>query len=80
MLKMVSLVVGAGGGELDVKLYVCNTVPLTRTRSRLTSLIVPSRLTFAFGGSYLLIFLKFIQSIIPNIEYDYTGEFKIMHK
>eukprot|EP00041_Stephanoeca_diplocostata_P010787 m.172908 g.172908 ORF g.172908 m.172908 type:complete len:324 (-) comp18293_c0_seq2:551-1522(-) len=26
---------------------------------------------------YLLIFLKFIQTIIPNIEYDYTGQFQI---
>ena len=26
---------------------------------------------------YLLIFLKFIQSIIPNIEYDYTSEFEV---
>lgn len=26
---------------------------------------------------YMLIFLKFIQSIIPNIEYDYTGKFEI---
>ena len=37
------------------------------------------------GGSvpdvrlYLLIFLKFIQSIIPNIEYDYTSQFEISH-
>lgn len=26
---------------------------------------------------YLLVFLKFIQAIIPNIEYDYTGQFEI---
>jgi len=25
----------------------------------------------------LLIFLKFIQAIIPNIEYDYTGQFEL---
>jgi len=24
-----------------------------------------------------LIFLKFIQAIIPNIEYDYTGQFEL---
>lgn len=37
--------------------------------------------TYAIAtDSYILIFLKFIQSIIPNIEYDYTGEFKIVHK
>ena len=47
MLKMISLVVGASGGQLEY---------------------------------YMLIFLKFIQSIIPNIEYDYTGEFRIVHK
>lgn len=46
MTKMISLVVGAGNGSLDVSYY-------------------------------MLIFLKFIQSIIPNIEYDYTGDFQI---
>ena len=29
---------------------------------------------------YMLIFLKFIQSIIPNIEYDYTSQFEIKHQ
>eukprot|EP00051_Salpingoeca_urceolata_P006325 m.83920 g.83920 ORF g.83920 m.83920 type:complete len:323 (+) comp14779_c0_seq3:449-1417(+) len=46
MQKMVSLVVGATGAQLDIKYY-------------------------------LLIFLKFIQAIIPNIEYDYTQTFQI---
>lgn len=46
MLKMISLVVGANGGQLNVRYY-------------------------------LLIFFKFIQAIIPNIEYDYTGQFHI---
>lgn len=46
MLKMISLAVGASGGQLNVKYY-------------------------------LLIFFKFIQAIIPNIEYDYTGQFHI---
>lgn len=27
--------------------------------------------------SYMLIFLKFIQTIVPNIEYDYTGQFQL---
>eukprot|EP00911_Craspedida_sp_UC1_P001948 UC1_evm4s1496 len=29
---------------------------------------------------YMLVFLKMIQSIIPNIEYDYTGEFAIVQQ
>jgi hypothetical protein len=29
---------------------------------------------------YMVIFLKFIQSIIPNIEYDYTTQFEIKTK
>lgn len=27
--------------------------------------------------NYLLIFLKFIQTIVPNMEYDYTGEYSV---
>ncbi|VDN24443.1 unnamed protein product [Dibothriocephalus latus] len=39
--------------------------------------------TMAEGGAelgvhqYLLIFLKFVQTVIPTIEYDYTRNFKI---
>eukprot|EP00037_Helgoeca_nana_P008617 m.76762 g.76762 ORF g.76762 m.76762 type:complete len:324 (+) comp19054_c0_seq1:68-1039(+) len=42
-------------------------------------------ITLALGGQegeldvkfYLLIFLKFIQTIVPNIEYDHTGQFQL---
>ena len=29
--------------------------------------------------SYLMVFLKFVQSVIPTIEYDYTSEFEFSH-
>lgn len=44
---------------------------------RMIELVVGSGSSSLDVKYYMLIFLKFIQSIIPNIEYDYTSEFKI---
>lgn len=41
--------------------------------------------TMADGGAvldvnqYLMIFLKFVQAVIPTIEYDYTRNFSMFH-
>ena len=32
-----------------------------------------------FFGRYLLIFLKFMQAVIPTIEYDFTQNFVLEH-
>eukprot|EP00042_Codosiga_hollandica_P042927 m.400536 g.400536 ORF g.400536 m.400536 type:complete len:309 (-) comp56439_c0_seq38:170-1096(-) len=44
---------------------------------RMVQLVMGSREGNLDVKFYLLIFLKFIQSMIPNIEYDYTSEFNI---
>ncbi|KAJ3584690.1 hypothetical protein NHX12_015185, partial [Muraenolepis orangiensis] len=81
VMKKIIETVAEGGGELGVHMYPYFTPDEGDEPDRTdekrggtrTRVLVPP--LFSSVPPYLLIFLKFVQAVIPTIEYDYTRHF-----
>ena len=84
-MKKIIETVAEGGGELGVHMYpfiritfdicICMFVILVSHEGVNVVNDVPPGFLLTVTFRYLLIFLKFVQAVIPTIEYDYTRHF-----